>query len=1280
MGPLGVVVVFLLGVVLGLLAMVAFVVVAFVLPVPNRRKIENGGNENGTNTTSSTNPMSDSASLLPPSMTSSLTSIPVVVGGIISGPGLDPTFPDVRASRHPFPEESLPTETKEKTPSVQLPAMPLNQYVQSIMAAATQRAKLPGLPKRTISSRSLSLRSVTSSSSSVRSSSSLSRPLKTRQSDLHSTDHSSADRTISVKRQVSDFTFDGGFSAITEETVDDYRYALHVKVESAQGLVGSNKNGLSDPFCKVRVGGQRVRTRWVAQSVDPVWNEAFSLNVSDPEEDTLLLEVFDHEKVGNNKPLGSAIISLKCLVRGNAVVQTAKLSGIARRSNMVDVPATGTITVRMLLTDPWVESEASGDASAKKSKLLRKLDRKEEKEKLREEKEKLREEKEQKVREERQRSKTASLGSMPPPNTSTLNGNNIDLSPYLKMNEEPIKEGMLEIKSLGIWHKRWFVLYENGILAYHKPHKKDEPLGDCYGLVVLSKCRTVLSQKNRKHEERIEIEHTEKKPIFSTHSLTGKKLTSALAHHRGKAHDCTLRVTSSEDTQRWVLALRFASKESDADPLEGLGAINEEGTSTAESSDVMTAVACASDDSSNSDDDDNNNNESDDNSSKAKETARHAEHVGDHHSPHKKDEASSSVTTSTTASTTPAPAPTPTSAPAKERVSFAALASAPMPGPARGRGHSGPLLHQRHMSDEQGKAKEAQADVSSAPAKEANAFVASGGRYVEEGTLKIQTKTGWAKYAFRLYTNGHLAYFHPDFEEPLGLIALRNCQLVQTSLAKLRQAIGGGDKSYLEFQIVNPSAEPLFVGAQPALGLPTVRGKAGLSPELAAQAAYEDIPALDRCRLRAKNHRLLTRWTTAIRDEITLQLAREELVGLDAFGGKEEKIDDDFLGYANLMVRRVFEEMRVSVPFKNFVLAKVQRKLAPVALPRFLAPLRMEMNMGGPMPAVGKGARFTHLGHQFLLEMDIDYGGNGMNFTLETAIVTGLTSYAPTIPIRIRVEVLSVQGQLCIYAGEELQTPIFVCFKSRPTIRLDVQVHIGRALRLDWLPHFQQVISAAIEKGIKKKLVYPARMECFIPYPGRKLDVDLVAPPAPQPVIVAPGAGAPAPTKKNKKIWDIYTYLDSKKNQKKIKVVAQFIDEILNKADYSRIKALFSPDCVLSGGAGGGGGKGSFQRGAGHEGVQDLVSLIHKTYPGIAFYIECVLVDEKTVLCQFKARSAANSETVILQGFFISRVEKRRITEQQHYWSLTAIERHHQRTAADHSSSPAKPPPTTSYC
>jgi hypothetical protein len=46
--------------------------------------------------------------------------------------------------------------------------------------------------------------------------------------------------------------------------------------------------------------------------------------------------------------------------------------------------------------------------------------------------------------------------------------------------------------------------------------------------------------------------------------------------------------------------------------------------------------------------------------------------------------------------------------------------------------------------------------------------------------------------------------------------------------------------------------------------------------------------------------------------------------------------------------------------------------------------------------------------------MDIDYGGNGINLTFETGIITGL-SYAPIIPIRIRVEVLSLQGQVLLF-------------------------------------------------------------------------------------------------------------------------------------------------------------------------------------------------------------------------------------------------------------------------
>jgi hypothetical protein len=34
----------------------------------------------------------------------------------------------------------------------------------------------------------------------------------------------------------------------------------------------------------------------------------------------------------------------------------------------------------------------------------------------------------------------------------------------------------------------------------------------------------------------------------------------------------------------------------------------------------------------------------------------------------------------------------------------------------------------------------------------------------------LTCRKGWAKYSFILYTNGHLAYFHPDFvRRPLRL-------------------------------------------------------------------------------------------------------------------------------------------------------------------------------------------------------------------------------------------------------------------------------------------------------------------------------------------------------------------------------------------------------------------------------------------------------------------------------------------------------------------------------
>ncbi|XP_057798945.1 synaptotagmin-3 isoform X1 [Salvia miltiorrhiza] len=103
---------------------------------------------------------------------------------------------------------------------------------------------------------------------------------------------------------------------------------LHVRVIRATKLLKMDLLGLSDPYVKLNLSGEKhpsKKTSVKKKTLNPEWNEEFKLSVKDPQSQMLHINVYDWDKVGSHDRLGTQVFPLKMLMPNEAKQVTLDL-------------------------------------------------------------------------------------------------------------------------------------------------------------------------------------------------------------------------------------------------------------------------------------------------------------------------------------------------------------------------------------------------------------------------------------------------------------------------------------------------------------------------------------------------------------------------------------------------------------------------------------------------------------------------------------------------------------------------------------------------------------------------------------------------------------------------------------------------------------------------------------------------------------------------------------------------------------------------------------------
>lgn len=133
---------------------------------------------------------------------------------------------------------------------------------------------------------------------------------------------------------------------------------LQVTVISAHSLCAADKGNKSDPYAKFYLDTQKehiFKTETIKKTLNPTWNETFECAIASRIDNVFRVEVYDWDQIGNDDPLGTAMIPLASLQP-----MTSQTIDLPIDGPKGDQGRSGTIKLRLLFKPSFISRTRRG--------------------------------------------------------------------------------------------------------------------------------------------------------------------------------------------------------------------------------------------------------------------------------------------------------------------------------------------------------------------------------------------------------------------------------------------------------------------------------------------------------------------------------------------------------------------------------------------------------------------------------------------------------------------------------------------------------------------------------------------------------------------------------------------------------------------------------------------------------------------------------------------------------------------------------------------------------